>query len=174
MEMHDPYRSLAHRPYDSLYLYVDTVIHHPVEKVWAQALRIGDWMSAHRLETIDGEPGQVGHFERVHPRNIASEVPQPHYHLYGITHIEPLKVIVLDVFPENGGSYGKTRPKMSFDSILFADLGMKTQVAFQMIDVHLGKGGEQFIAHRQREMEGVREMFNEYFENLRQLVSKER
>src|SRR5688572_7549822 len=117
------YSSLDDKPYDSGYLLMDTVIDHPIEKVWREALKIGEWMNAHRLETLSGKAGAVGHFERVHPRNLPASTPEPHYHLYGIAHLVPLKLIALEVLPEKGGSYGETREWASFDSLLFADLG---------------------------------------------------
>lgn len=166
----DRYRRLDEKPYESFYLYVETIINHPVERVWSHALNIGEWMSAHRLETIAGEPGQVGHFERVYPTGLGSDVPQPHYHLYGIAAIIAPKLIALEVFPEKGGSYGKTRQKLSFDTILLTDLGGKTHVAFHMVDVHPGKVEADFAARRGAELEGVRRMLEQYFSNLRALV----
>jgi hypothetical protein len=166
------YQVLNDKPYESLYFYLETTIDHPVEKVWPHALNIGSWMSDHRLETIAGEAGKVGHFERVFPRKLATDVPQPHYHLYGVAEIIPRKLIVLEVFNETGGSYGKTREKTSFDAIHLTDIdGNRTQVGFLMIDMNLGKGDKNFCARRKGEMEGiVRPMIERYFENLRQLV----
>lgn len=168
--MTNGYRSLADRPYGSLYLYVEAIIDHPVEKVWPHALDIGSWMSAHGLETIAGEPGKVGHFERVLPRGVGADVPLPHYHLYGITEIIPLKLIVLEVFPERGGSYGVTKQWMSFDNILLTDLGGRTKVVFLMVDAHLGEHDEEYHQRRKKEVEGGRDLLNGYFENLRRLV----
>lgn len=166
----DVYGSLDQKPYESFYLYVEATIEHSVERVWPHALNIGGWMSAHRLETVSGAQGHVGHFERVYPRGLGNEVPLPHYHLYGIAHIVPKKMIVLEVFPEKGGSYGNTRQKMSFDTIFLTDLATKTLVGFHMTDVHLGKGNEETRARRLRELSGVGEMLNKYFDNLRQLI----
>jgi hypothetical protein len=164
------YRSMDDRPYDSFHLLVETTLAHPVSKVWPHALNIRGWMSAHRLETIAGAPGEVGHLERVYPHGLGSEVPQPHYHLYGVAEIIPQKLIMLEVFPEKGGSYGKTREKLSFDAILLTDLGSATKVAFLMVDVHLGPGSAQYTAQRRDELEGVRSMLDRYFENLARLV----
>lgn len=169
----DLYLKLSDKPFESIYLYVDTVIGHPAEKVWPHALAIGSWMTAHRLETLDGEPGKVGHFERVFPRGLGADAPSPQYHLYGIADAIPLKLIVLEVFPEKGGSYGDARESMSFDSILFTDLGGKTKVVLLMTDVHLGKRDAEFMAHRKGEHDAGREMVIGYFENLRQLVDKD-
>ena len=166
------YESLDQKPYGSLYLYVDTIIDHPVEKVWPHALDIGGWMSAHQLETLAGEPASVGYFERVSPRGLGPEVPRPHYHLYGIAKIIPLKLIVLEVFPEKGGSYGHTREWVSFDSILLTDLGQRTQVVFHMVDIHVGQDDPDFHARRKREVEAGQTLIEEYFENLNRLVEK--
>jgi len=92
--------------------------------------------------------------------------------LYGIAYVIPLKLIVLEVFPEKGGSYGKTKPKLSFDSVLLADLGGKTLVGFHMVDVHLEKGDAGFHARRDEELKAVRGMLEAYFGNLRRLVEE--
>jgi hypothetical protein len=145
----------------------DTVIEAPVEKVWPQALKIGSWMTAHRLETVAGEPGKVDHFEQVFPRNLAADVPEPHYHFYGIAAAVPHQYIALEVFPERGGSYGKTRPWLMFDVLQFTDLGGRTRVTFLMIDVQLGKEAVPEAKH-----DGVADMIHGYFENLKRLVAK--
>jgi hypothetical protein len=168
--MTDGYRSLEDRPFGSFYLYVETTLDHPVENVWPHALNIGSWMSAHGLETISGESGKVGHFERVLPRGLPADVPQPHYHLYGITKIIPHKLIALEVFPERGGSYGVTKPWVSFDNILLTDLGGRTRVVFLMVDAHLGPHDEEYNERRAGDVEGGRDLLNGYFENLRRLV----
>ena len=167
----EKYLKLEDKPFESIYLYVDTIIEQPVSKVWPHALDIGSWMSAHRLETIAGEASKVGHFERVFPRGLADDAPKPHYHLYGIAELIPFKLIVLEVFPERGGSYGDSRESMSFDSILFTDLGSTTQVALLMTDVHLGKRDQEFMSRRKGEHEAGKELVKAYFENLRKLVS---
>ena len=163
--------SLDHRPYESVYVYRETTLDHPVDVVWPHALNIGGWMSAHRLETLSGTPGTVGHFERVLPRGVGDDVPRPHYHLYGIAEIVPQKCIVLEVLPEQGGSYGNAREWMSFDTILLADCGSRTKLSFLMVDVHMGKGEEGFHARRKQELETVAgELLEKYFANLRQLI----
>lgn len=167
----DVYGSLDEKPYDSFYLYVETTIDHPVDRVWPHVLSIGSWMSAHRLQTVAGESGRVGHFERVYPQ-LASEGPPPPYHLYGVAEIIPKQLIVLEVFPEKGGSYGNARERMSFNTISLIALGSRTKVGYQMIDVHMGQGGEEFCARRRRELGGVRELLRGYFENLRQQVER--
>lgn len=166
------YRSLDDKPYESHYLYAETIIDHPVEKVWPHALNIGGWMSAHRLETLAGEPGKVGHFERVYPHGLSAETRLPHYHLYGVAEIVPHKYIALEVLPENGGSYGVTREKMSFDGILLTDIGGKTQLVFLMVDVLKGCGTAESRERRRHELEGARKLLNGYFENLKQLVER--
>jgi hypothetical protein len=169
----DVYKSLHEKPYESIYLHVEATIDHPVEKVWPHALDIGSWMNAHRLETVAGEPGKVGHFQRVLPQGLGPEVPQPHYHLYGIAEIVPFKLIVLEVFPEKGGSYGKTRPKMCFDSINLTDLGGRTHVSYLLIEANLGKGDKDFYPRRKAEIEAVRGLIGKFFDNLRQRVAEE-
>jgi hypothetical protein len=164
------YGALEDKPYESHYLYVDTIIDHPVEKVWPHALDIGRWMTAHRLETLSGEKCRVGHFERVFPRSIGQDVPLPHYHLYGIAKIIPLKYIALEVMPENGGSYGVKKEWMSFDGILFSDIGDRTHVVFLMVDAALGNIDAEYSQRRAKEVEDARAMINGYFENLKQLA----
>lgn len=166
--------SLSDTPYESVYMHAETIIDHPVRKIWPHALNIGGWMTAHRLETLTGEPSKVGHFERVFPRNLADNTPKPHYHLYGVAEIIPLKLIALEVLPEDGGSYGNTREWMSFDSLLLTDMGQRTHLAFLMVDVHMGKGGKEFHEQRKNELEtSVREMLDGYFENLKQLIASQ-
>jgi hypothetical protein len=164
------YRSLDQKPYESIYLHAETIIDHPVERVWPHALDIGRWMNAHRLKSLAGAPGRVGHFERVYPRDLGEDVAPPHYHLYGIAEIIPFKLIALEVLPEKGGSYGNAREWMSFDSVLFADLGGRTQVIFLMVDAHLGKGDEEYYTRRKAEIEQSRGKLERYFDNLRQQV----
>ena len=163
-------QSLDHRPYESIYMHAETILEHPVATVWPHALNIGGWMSAHRLETVAGEPGKVGHFERVFPQGLGDDSPQPRYHLYGIAEVIPLKLIALEVLPEAGGSYGNPREWMSFDSILLTDLGRRTQLTFLLVDVHMGKGEKEFHARRKRELEEARGLLHQYFENLARLV----
>ena len=168
--MRNGYRTLEDKPYESMYMYGETIIDHPVERVWSHALNIGGWMSAHRLETLDGEPGKVGFFERVFPNGIGAEVPLAHYHLYGIAELIPLKLIALEVFPEEGGSYGSTAPRLSFDYILLTDLGDRTKVVFAMVDVTLRKGDQEFRERQRREHEEGRERLEPYFDNLKRLI----
>jgi hypothetical protein len=168
--MSDHFERLEQKTYDSHYLYVDTTIDHSVGAIWPYALDIGSWMTAHRFESLAGEAGKAGHFVRVLPRGLGNEVPLPHHHLYGIAEIIPQKLIVLEVFPEKGGSYGNERPWVSFDSILFSDLGNTTKVIFLMIDVHLRKGDEEYLQRRKKEIDGARSLLNGYFNNLRMLV----
>lgn len=164
------YRTLEQKPYDSHYLYVDTIVDRPLKAVWPHVLNIGSWMSAHRLETLDGESGKVGHFERVYPRGLGAETGLPHHHLYGVGEIIPYKLIVLEVLAEQGGSYGDSREWMSFDSIQLADLGGRTQVAFLLVDVHPGKGDAAFHERQRKKLEGGRTLLEQYFENLKKLV----
>jgi hypothetical protein len=164
--------SLDDRPYESIYMHAETVIDHPVQRVWPHALNIGGWMSAHRLETVSGRAGSVGHFERVYPRDLADDVPLPRYHLYGVAQIIPLKLIALEVLPEQGGSYGNAREWMSFDSILLTDLGDRTHLTFLLVDAHMGRGDPDFHTRRKQELEGARGLLEKYFENLKRMVAE--
>lgn len=169
------YESLAAKPYGSEYLYVETILDHPVQKVWPHALHIGKWMTDHRMETLAGSPGTVGHFERVFPRGIAAEVPEPHYHLYGIAQIVPFKMIAMEVFPERGGSYGKTREWVMFDTILFTELGNRTHIGFLLVDMHLGHEAPKDprkVQEEEKEREVMRDRLSRFFDNLKQLVSE--
>lgn len=168
--MSDVYQHLSDKPYESMYMYGDTIIDHPVEKVWPHALNIGAWMSGHGLEPISGKPGQVGFFERVFSKDLGENVGKPHYHLYGIAEVIPYMMIALEVFPEKGGSYGNKMPRMSFDFILLARLGERTQVTFAMVDVALQKGDQSFQRDQQREHEEGRKRLEPYFNNLKRLV----
>src|SRR5688572_20156382 len=130
LQMAAGYERLDQKPYDSHYLYDEVTLDHPVEMVWSHALKIGSWMSAHGLEAVAGEPGKVGHFERVFPHGLGPEVGLPHHHVYGIAHVIPHKYIALEVLPEKGGSYGNPRQWMSFDGILLVELGERTKLIF--------------------------------------------
>lgn len=168
------YKRLDEKPYESQYLCVETIIEYPVEKVWPHALQIGKWMTDHRLETLAGEAGKVGHFERVFMRGIGAEVPEPHYHLYGIAEIIPFKLIAMEVFPEIGGSYGKKREWVMFDSILFVDLGGRTHITFLLVDMQVGRGAGRHrkkMDDEEQEREVIRDRLGRFFDNLRQLVS---
>jgi hypothetical protein len=166
------YEHMGQKPYESHYLYVETTIDHPVKDVWPHALNIGSWMTAHRLETITGESGRVGHLERVFPSSLGDDVKLPHYHLYGVANIIPFKYIGLEVFPEAGGSYGDARDWMSFDGILFVDLGGSTKVLFLMVDVQIGKRDDTERKRRQDEIDEAQGLLARYFENLRELVKR--
>jgi len=167
------FERLNQKPYTSQYFYVETVIEQRVELIWPHALRIGDWMTDHRLQTLAGRPGEIGYFERVYPSGISADVPKPHYILYGIAEIIPFRCIALEVFPEKGGSLGDTTQWTSFDSILFSDLGDKTRVAF--LQVHVSSNdNRRDDKHSHASTEGqdtaFRERLYRYFDNLRRLV----
>lgn len=168
--MTETYKSLAEKPYQSLYLQADTTIPHSVEKVWSHVLNIGGWMSAHRLEPIAGEPGKVGFFERVYPAGLGDEFGYPRYHLYGITEIIPQKYIALEVFPEKGGSYGSNVERMSLDSVVLTAVGEQTHLFFVMIDLTLGEVDEAFRQRQQREHSLGQALIRQYFDNLKALV----
>jgi hypothetical protein len=167
------FERLDQKPYKSNYFYVEAIIDGPIEEVWRRALKIGDWMTDHRLETIDGQPGKIAHLERVYPRDTDPSVPRPHYHLYAIAELIPLKCIALEVFPEKGGSYGDPSQWIAFDSILFSDLGGRTNVGF--LQIHVVTEGEHHDdeaarQRRKKDEEIGRDRLNRYFENLRRLV----
>lgn len=168
--MSGAYLHLSDKPYFSHYLYVDTVIDHPVETVWPHVLNIADWMVDHRLETLAGKPGEVGHFERVWPRDLGEEMPPPHYHLYGVAKVIPLKLIALEVFPEKGGSYGnRFYPEsfISFDNILLTDLADRTAVTLLMVGV-----SKEDVAHSADPIPDKQRIstLRRYLDNLRALV----
>lgn len=158
------YRELSEKPYKTHHFLTETVIDRPVEVVWPHIVKIGSWMTDHKLETIAGEEGTVGHFERVWPRNLDDDTAEPLYHLYGIAKIIPERCIVLEVFPEKGGSYGDAfyPPEfVNFDAILLTDLGDKTQVSFFGIEV--------YAEHDDAYDKDIHDQIGRYFENLREL-----
>jgi hypothetical protein len=169
------YSRLDQKPYDTHYMLAETIIPHPLEEVWPHALNIGAWMSAHRLESLSGTTGSVGHFERVYPRDLPAETKTPLYHLYGVAHVIPLKYIALEVLPEKGGSYGNYREWMSFDGILLTRLpDITTHLTFLLVDVHLGKGDHESYEKTRKELDDARPLLDQYFENLKRLVQKDR
>jgi hypothetical protein len=170
--MNAPYRTLNDKAYRSEYLHHDTVIDCPVAELWPHVLNIGGWMSAHRLETLDGKPGEVGYFERVYPRHLSAETPEPRYHLYGIAEVVPFKCVALEVFPESGGSYGSSVNKTSFDVISLTDLGGRTHLTFLMVDVLLTpRAGEVLHGEDKASRSArLRSVLDAYFNNLRALV----
>jgi hypothetical protein len=170
--MPERYRSLDEKPFDSHYMWEEIDIDAPVETVFGFALRIGDWMDAHILESVDGVAGHVGHFERVFPRELPSGTGHPHHHVYGIAHIIPNRYIALEVMPERGGSYGETRPWTSFDGITLTDLGdAGTRVVFLLIDSHEGRGTDDSRAERATFIEGMRtQLIVPYLHRLKEQV----
>lgn len=166
--MTDNFTKLDDKSFDSHYMLEEIDIDRPIEHVWPFALSIGDWMDAHVLETVDGRANEQGHFERVYPRKLAPGTPEPLYHVYGIAHVIPLKYIALEVMPEKGGSYGKTRDYVSFDGVLLNDLGGRTRITFLFIDMHEGRGGAEWYAARTAELEGARTMLQGYLTHLKQ------
>lgn len=167
--MSDGYTKLADKPFDSHYMIEEIDIDRPVEHVWPFALNIGGWMNAHGLETVDGRPNKVGHFERVYPKNVSPETPQPHHHVYGVAHVIPNKYVALEVMPEKGGSYGITREYVSFDGILLNDLdGARTRVTFLYIDMHHGKGSAEEYAKKEADIQRARGLLQSYLVQLKQ------
>lgn len=164
------YETLAQKPFESVHTYVDAVIDFPVEQVWAQAVHIGRWMTDHRLETIAGTSGEVGYFEKVVVVEADPKAPPPHYILYGIADLVPLKCISLEVFPEKGGSYGDPRRWINFDQILLTDLGSKTHVAVVIlhVDVTVPPRAEQDRGVDWKEL--LRARLTRYLQNLQAVV----
>lgn len=169
--MTNPYQTLEDREFDSHYRLDDIDIDRPVEEVWPHAVEIGRWMDTHVLETIDGSATEVGHLERVWPRNLGDDLGEPRYHLYGVAYVIPSRYIALEVFPEKGGSYGNARPWVSFDGILLTDLGDgRTRVTFLLIDVHQGKGDRESYERRATEILERRIMTVRHLGNLKRIV----
>lgn len=162
--------SLAEKPFESGYLLLETILDHPVKKVWPQLLDIGSWMDAHELKTLDGRSGEVGHFEQVLPRGLAADVPAARYHLYGVAALIPHKMLAIEVLPENGGSYGNPREWMSFDTIILTDLGDRTHLSFLMIDVNMGPSTPESRKEQDEKLQLGRELITPYFENLKRLL----
>jgi hypothetical protein len=139
--MADGYTTLDQKPFTADYTYTEQIIDHPVAKVWEHALDIAAWMSAnHEWEPIDGEPGTVGYFWKISPREHYvpgdEPLPEPRYHMIGITKIIEHKLIEVEVFPEKGGSYGNRfmpEDDRGFGPLFFTDLGDKTCVTALII-----------------------------------------
>jgi hypothetical protein len=167
-----PYQRFDEKPYESKYFIIDTVIDHPPEAVWPHASNIGSWMSDHRLVTLEGEPGSVGHFERVYA-DVGDDVPEPRSHVYGVAQLVPPTYIGLEVFSEKGGSYGDPREFLSFDTILLTDIGGKTKLTFLVLEVRPGE--QPPISEQTREIEetfraSYEDRARRYFENLSRVV----
>src|SRR4051812_18098279 len=122
--MPETYETFEEKPYATQYLVAEALIDHPVAVVWPRIVDIASWMTAHELETISGASGSEGHLERVRPRTPTEGIEPPHYHLYGIAKVVPFRCLVLEVFPEQGGSYGNAfyPPEyLGIDTILLTD-----------------------------------------------------
>ena len=172
--MQEGYERLEQKPFESHYRYFETVVAQPVERVWPHALNIGGWMGDHRLEPLDGRPGEVGFFEKVIPHGLGAEFALPHHHLYGIADVVPYKQISLEVFAEKGGSYGIEREWIGFDTILLVDLGSSTKVIVLLLVVHLGQrpDASPSLAERQHaEDVATRAQLERYFNNLHCMVN---
>jgi hypothetical protein len=160
------YQTLAQKPFETHYLHFEAVIDAPLKKVWEKAVHIGQWMNDHKLETLSGKPGELGHFEKVLPRGM-DNVPMPRHHYYGIALLVPLKCISLEVFPEKGGSYGNPDQWQMFDHVLFNEVGGKTRIVLLMHEVHPGPAGAKARALGEEEV--MRERLGKYVENLARL-----
>jgi hypothetical protein len=166
------YQRFDEKPFESKYFIIDTVLDYPPETVWPYAIRIGDWMSDYRLETLEGTPGEVGHFERVIP-SLGDEVPPPRSHVYGVAQLVAPTYIGLEEFSERGGSYGNPRDSLGLDTILLTDIGGKTKLTFLVIEVIPGEPAP--LSDDVREIhEAFRAEYEararQYFVNLKNLV----
>jgi hypothetical protein len=167
--MAELYESLDQKPYESQYLFFERVYDFDIETMWPHTLAISAWMTDHRLVTIGGTPGEVGHIERVYVQGLGEDVPEPHYHVYGIAHLVPPTLIALEYFPEIRGSYGETREKLGFDMLLLSDVGdNRTKLTFLVIEVQLGRAAEGAQAeHDDGTLQG---RINRYFDNLQRVI----
>jgi hypothetical protein len=165
--MPDRYATIDDRPFHSHYLYVETIIDHPIEKVWPHALLIDKWANNnHRYETVVDTGGGVGHLWRLYYQSVPEGTPEPHYSFTGITYVIPHKLVGYEVFPEKGGSYGGMIPLdyRGFDTMVVDDLGGRTKVAVLVIStsenpIDVGRSDEDRAA-----------AFYAHFDNLRTLV----
>lgn len=169
--MTNRYSRFSERPYETTYVCFDTLVEADVQHVWSCAIDIESWMSEYTLETLDGQRGRVGYFQRVYPPVLAT-MPPPHYHYYGIAEIIPQKLIALETFNEKGGSYGRARDGMHLDLIVFADFGDRTKVTFVFTMIDLGAADPERPSHKPTDTDRARwnARMERYFENLKQLV----
>jgi hypothetical protein len=164
------FQHLGDKPFTSHHSLFERTFPANVEQVWRQALRIGVWMNDHDLETLSGDAGQPGHFERVVPRNIEHRYPPPRYHYYGVAHLVPQKLIVLEVFPEKGGSYGIPKEYIGVDSILLTpldDRNTRVAVLLSMITPGPAQASSPSV---EDEESTTRAQIERYFDNLDALV----
>jgi hypothetical protein len=173
----DVYTEFDQKPFTADYTYTEQIVDHPVAEVWEHALDIPAWMSAnHEWEPIAGEPGKVGYFWRISPREhyvpADDPLPEPRYHVIGISKVIPHKLIVVELWPEKGGSYGNRfmpEDDAGFGALIFTDLGDKTCIT--ALNIH--------TAHREPDQphpdtsisdEEKAGPFAGHFDNLRKLV----
>jgi hypothetical protein len=125
------YASLAEKPFTTYYVWREIDIAASAAVVFARARRIGEWIDTHQMITVDGEPGEAGHFQRVLPRNLPPETPEPLHHVYGIGYLIPNRLICLEIFNENGGSRGDPRNWTVLNRIIVTEITPdETRVAF--------------------------------------------
>jgi hypothetical protein len=175
--MTDRYTALDQKPFVSDYTYTEQFIDHPVAEVWPYALDLPAWMSAnHEWEPIAGERGEVGYFWRISPRRhyVASELPlaEPHYHVIGLSKVIEHKLIVVELFPEKGGSYGDRfmpADDRGFGPLMLTDLGERTCIT--ALNIHTA-AREPDQPHPDASMpdEVKAEGFAGHFDKLRRLV----
>ena len=170
------YSRFSEKPYETTYTCFETTVDARIEHVWPCAVDIENWMSEYRLDTLDGERGKVGYFQRVYPP-VQPTMPPPHYHYYGIAELIPHKLIVLETFNEKGGSYGRTRPGMHLDLIILNDLGgVGTRVTLIMTEIGLGAAADAtHVAHKPTDADRARwsARMDRYFENLKRQVREQ-
>jgi hypothetical protein len=161
------YKDASERPFHSHHLYLETVVAHPVERVWPAAIDLPAWAANnHRYETIAGNPGELGHLFRLWPLQLNERAPTPRYHLAAVAKVIPLELFCLEVFPEQGGTPYIPADYRGFDNFVFTDLGDATKITILNIGtsrdvLEVGASEEQRLAAFQR-----------HFDNLRRLVDE--
>lgn len=175
--MTDGYTMLDQKPFTADYTYTEQIVHHPVAKVWEYALDLPAWMSAnHEWVPVSGEPGTVGYFWKISPREhyVPGDQPlaEPRYHVIGISKVIRNKLIIVEIFPEKGGSYGNRfmpEDDRGFGQLILTDLGEKTCIT--AVNIHTAsRGPDQPHPDTSISDEEKAGPFAGHFDNLRKLV----
>jgi hypothetical protein len=169
------YTSVSERPFNTQYVWADSDIEHPVEKVWEYAVDLPAWMPAnHEWEPIGGEPGKPGMLWRLWPRKHyvgGDDCPPPHYHFVGLARLIRHKLVGAEVWTEKGGSYGDKFVPPSYrglDSLLLTDLGGgRTNIKGLFIAVTAAEADQQ-LDTSEEEITADNVML--HFDNLRKLI----
>jgi hypothetical protein len=172
------YQSVDQRPFDTHYVWADADYDHPIEKVWEHAVDIPSWMGAnHEWEPLAGETGKAGMLYRLWPRRhylvesgVEGECPPPHYHFVGIAKVIRHKLLGIEVWPEEGGSYGGLviPSHKGLDSLVFTDLGGgRTNLKGLFIAVEDRKPDQQIDTS---EEENIAANVMLHFDNLRKVI----